>query len=92
MIESRCPVGRRLSHARFSPLANPVPKRHLIGARPKSLGPELESPCVKVCQLDNAKGVCIGCLRTLPEIARWSQMSGDERRRVMADLPNRKAP
>jgi len=52
----------------------------------------LESPCVKVCQLDNAKGVCVGCLRTLSEIARWSQMSGEERRRVMADLPNRKAP
>ena len=62
-----------------------------MGVKPPS-GPHLESPCVKVCQLDHAKGVCIGCLRTLSEIAGWSQMSGDERRRIMADLPNRKAP
>ena len=41
---------------------------------------------------NHAKGVCIGCLRTLSEIALWSQMSGDERRRIMAELPNRKAP
>jgi hypothetical protein len=52
----------------------------------------LESPCVKICQLDQAKGVCIGCMRTLSEIALWSQMSGEERGRIMADLPNRKAP
>lgn len=52
----------------------------------------MESPCVKICHLDEAKGVCVGCRRTLPEIAMWSQMSGEERRRIMADLPNRKAP
>jgi predicted Fe-S protein YdhL (DUF1289 family) len=52
---------------------------------------KLESPCVKVCQLDHAQGVCVGCLRTLNEIAGWGQMSGDERRRIMADLPKRQA-
>ncbi len=53
---------------------------------------KLESPCVKVCQLDQAKGVCIGCLRTLAEIGAWSQMSGVERARIMADLPRRTTP
>jgi len=52
----------------------------------------LESPCVKICQLDHAKGLCVGCLRTIGEIARWSQMTGEERRRIMADLPKRQAP
>jgi len=33
------------------------------------------SPCIKVCQIDNARGVCIGCLRTLQEIADWLEMS-----------------
>jgi predicted Fe-S protein YdhL (DUF1289 family) len=47
---------------------------------------------VKVCQLDHAKGICVGCLRTLAEIASWSQISRDERARIMADLPKRKAP
>jgi predicted Fe-S protein YdhL (DUF1289 family) len=51
----------------------------------------MESPCVKVCQLDHAKGICVGCLRTLAEIAGWSQMSDRDRTRIMAELPNRKA-
>jgi uncharacterized protein len=51
----------------------------------------LESPCVKVCQLDHAKGICVGCMRTIDEIAHWSRMTGEERRRIMADLPKRQA-
>jgi predicted Fe-S protein YdhL (DUF1289 family) len=34
--------------------------------------------------------LCIGCHRSLDEIARWSRMSDDERRRIIADLPSRK--
>jgi uncharacterized protein len=55
------------------------------------LSPALESPCVKVCQLDHAKGICVGCMRTIDEIALWSRMTGEERRRIMADLPKRQA-
>ncbi|MEE2716422.1 MAG: DUF1289 domain-containing protein [SAR324 cluster bacterium] len=32
---------------------------------------------------------CLGCLRTLEEIGRWSAMSDEERRAVMAQLPQR---
>jgi len=39
------------------------------------------SPCIKVCQLDDAD-MCIGCGRLLSEIAAWSRMSSDERRAV----------
>jgi predicted Fe-S protein YdhL (DUF1289 family) len=35
------------------------------------------------------RGLCLGCARTLDEIARWAQMSDAERDRVMADLPKR---
>jgi predicted Fe-S protein YdhL (DUF1289 family) len=28
----------------------------------------VKSPCVKVCQMDPARNLCIGCLRTLDEI------------------------
>ncbi len=48
------------------------------------------SPCVEVCRMDGEKGVCIGCGRTLREIAMWSSMTEEERRRVMALLPERK--
>jgi len=49
----------------------------------------LKSPCVNVCQMDPRRGLCLGCARTLDEIARWAQMSDAERERVMAELPQR---
>jgi predicted Fe-S protein YdhL (DUF1289 family) len=52
---------------------------------------EIESPCVKVCVVDPTTGCCIGCYRTLDEIAGWSAMSPEARRQVMADLPARRA-
>jgi len=39
--------------------------------------------------MDPRRGVCLGCRRTLDEIARWGAMSDQERERVMAELPNR---
>ena len=50
----------------------------------------MTSPCVKVCQMDPVRGVCIGCCRTLDEIGRWSGMSEAERRAVMSGLPARR--
>jgi hypothetical protein len=51
----------------------------------------IESPCEKVCILDDASGLCRGCGRNLDEIARWSAMSEAERTQVMARLPARLA-
>jgi predicted Fe-S protein YdhL (DUF1289 family) len=51
--------------------------------------PVIESPCVRICSLDPASDVCVGCGRTIDEITRWYGMSGDERRRIMAELPAR---
>ncbi len=50
----------------------------------------MTSPCVKVCQMDPQRGLCLGCRRSLEEIARWSSMSDAERQRVMDVLPSRK--
>lgn len=43
-----------------------------------------------VCSLDE-RGLCVGCLRTTAEIARWSQMNDDERLTIMDVLPLREA-
>ena len=43
------------------------------------------SPCMNVCVLDAGK-VCIGCRRTLDEIARWGRMSSREQWQVVARL------
>jgi len=52
----------------------------------------MDTPCVKICTLDHASGLCLGCGRTIEEIARWGALSDDERRRIMAELPARNAP
>jgi len=49
----------------------------------------IKTPCVKVCVVDGQTGNCLGCGRTLGEIARWARFSDDERDRVMAALPAR---
>ena len=40
--------------------------------------------------MDPQREVCMGCARSLDEIARWSVMSENERRAVMAALPERR--
>ena len=53
--------------------------------------PAIASPCVKVCVLDAAAGLCRGCGRSLAEIERWTWMSDAERAKIMAELPSRLA-
>jgi predicted Fe-S protein YdhL (DUF1289 family) len=37
-------------------------------------------------------GYCLGCFRTLDEIARWSSLSDDEQGAINLQLPMRKMP
>ncbi|MND86256.1 hypothetical protein D3C80_782150 [compost metagenome] len=50
----------------------------------------IATPCVMVCTVDGASGLCLGCFRTLPEIATWSRMSDEERAKVMDELSGRR--
>lgn len=49
------------------------------------------SPCVRVCTLDPATDMCVGCLRTLDEIRAWGALSPDGRRAVLAAIGTRRA-
>jgi len=49
------------------------------------------SPCIGVCAMDAASGFCLGCLRTIDEIAAWSRASEATRRAINAALPPRRA-
>jgi predicted Fe-S protein YdhL (DUF1289 family) len=49
----------------------------------------IESPCNRICTLDPASGLCLGCGRSLDEIMRWTQMSDAERRSLIAELDRR---
>lgn len=47
------------------------------------------SPCISVCRMDAASGLCEGCLRTLDEIAAWSAMGDADKRAVWARIEQR---
>jgi predicted Fe-S protein YdhL (DUF1289 family) len=53
--------------------------------------PEIESPCIKVCTLDEGGQVCVGCFRDLDEIACWGVMSNAERAAVLERIGARRA-
>ena len=50
----------------------------------------IATPCIKVCVVDGASSLCLGCFRTLSEIGGWSALSDEERAAVMAELPARR--
>ena len=47
------------------------------------------SPCTQVCRMDPVTNLCVGCGRTLSEIADWGSMSDAERAAVREKLPER---
>lgn len=48
------------------------------------------SPCIGVCRMDAASGLCEGCLRTIDEIMVWGAQDEASRRAVMRLLPARR--
>lgn len=51
----------------------------------------MESPCVKICVIDEARGICTGCGRSRREIAQWTSYTDSQRRQIMNELPRRLA-
>jgi len=64
-----------------------VPARNAATVAPD----QVASPCISVCVIDAPGGMCIGCLRTLDEIAAWSVLDAEAKRAVLAALPARRA-
>ena len=58
-------------------------------ATPSAPSQPISTPCIKVCIVDGASGLCLGCRRTLPEIAQWGRLSETERATITMDLPAR---
>jgi predicted Fe-S protein YdhL (DUF1289 family) len=57
--------------------------------------PELQnpvpSPCINVCQMEPATGLCRGCLRTIEEIVAWGKSDDDYKRAVWTEIRRREA-
>jgi uncharacterized protein len=48
------------------------------------------SPCISLCQMDKATGLCKGCWRTIEEIIAWGSQSDAGKRQVWLQIEQRK--
>lgn len=57
--------------------------------------PELQtpvpSPCINVCEMDKASGLCRGCMRTIDEIVAWGSAGDDYKRAVWKEIRRRES-
>lgn len=50
---------------------------------------EPPSPCDRTCRIDPGSGWCLGCYRTLREIADWPMLANGEKRALLNVLRQR---
>ncbi len=48
------------------------------------------TPCIGICRLNGATGLCEGCHRSLTEIAEWLNYSDRRKRQILEQLPARR--
>lgn len=65
-------------------------EQSFVSMRPLDIKP-VPSPCISVCRIDDATGLCEGCLRTLSEIAAWGSLDDAARREVWLRIGERVA-
>jgi predicted Fe-S protein YdhL (DUF1289 family) len=51
----------------------------------------IKTPCKSICVLHPTLRLCLGCGRSLEEIARWVELTDTARAEIMAQLPARLA-
>ncbi|MEM5341943.1 DUF1289 domain-containing protein [Paraburkholderia azotifigens] len=56
----------------------------------RSIAP-VPSPCINVCRMNKATGLCEGCMRTIDEIANWSSFDDAAKRGVWDEIEKRHA-
>lgn len=62
----------------------------VLDAGAPTLPPPVPTPCINVCKLDEATGLCLGCARNGVEIAAWAEADAAFKRRVWDALPPRR--
>jgi len=63
--------------------AKPAPPRPAFAGRTRS-------PCISVCRIDPDDGRCVGCQRTIDEIASWGAMTPEQRVEVWRLIAERR--
>jgi predicted Fe-S protein YdhL (DUF1289 family) len=54
-------------------------------------GQFVPSPCVSICKMSESSGLCLGCYRTLDEIASWSRLDDPAKRVIWTHIEQRLA-
>jgi predicted Fe-S protein YdhL (DUF1289 family) len=67
---------------------DPAPNGNAAEDR-RAAGP-VPSPCINVCRMSPATGLCEGCLRTIDEIAAWSTLSDEGKHAVWDAIEQRR--
>ncbi len=57
-------------------------------ARKSHAEPEIKSPCMSLCCLDE-QDVCIGCHRSVKEITAWGRMDNQQKKETMMQVVKR---
>jgi predicted Fe-S protein YdhL (DUF1289 family) len=50
---------------------------------------KIDSPCIGICAIDEANGLCRGCYRNINEIKTWFEMSQAEKTNLLITLEER---
>jgi predicted Fe-S protein YdhL (DUF1289 family) len=83
-------LSRKIIEELDTSIDNPIAKAKLVKYRDsiELLDPVVLSPCVKRCKLVDE--TCVGCFRTMDEIAKWTYLSNNERLTVIENCRKRK--
>ena len=69
-------------------MSNEVSTSPSAAAQPQG-APLPPSPCVGICVMDEAHGVCSGCGRTLEDITNWPNLADKDQAAIWRTLPER---
>jgi len=72
-------------------MARPERRARRRSAARRKIDTSIASPCINVCQFDNATNECMGCRRTIDEIRDWIIMTAEEKLAVLARIDGREA-
>lgn len=51
---------------------------------------KVTSPCVNICRMDADNTLCLGCFRTLDEIAQWSRVADETKLAILTAVAKRR--
>lgn len=64
---------------------------HTVRVGGQNYAQTVPSPCMSVCLMDEASGLCEGCLRTINEIAQWGNADDALKRTIWLNIEARLA-